>query len=65
MATKHLKCPGCFEDDSLRLSHHRWRDIPFRLIGMRTYRCLSCYKRFHTWKKAAEPTHPEGPIRAA
>jgi hypothetical protein len=65
MTVKMLKCPGCFEGDSLRRSHNRWRDIPFRLLGMRTYRCLMCYRRFHTWKKAAEPSGPGHPARAA
>jgi C4-type Zn-finger protein len=62
---KTLKCPGCFEGDSLRRSHGRLRDIPFRLVGMRTYRCLTCYRRFHTWKKAEERSRPGGPVRAA
>ena len=65
MITKMLKCPGCFDGDSLRRSHKRWRDVPFRLIGMRTYRCLTCYKRFHTWRKAAEPAEPEAIVRTA
>ncbi|HTV16670.1 MAG TPA: hypothetical protein VME68_18260 [Acidobacteriaceae bacterium] len=65
MTTKVLKCPGCFENDSLRRSHKRWRDVPFWLVGMRAYRCLTCYKRFHTWRKAAEPTGPVARVKAA
>ena len=51
MTSKALICPGCSDHDSLRRSHLRLTDIPFRLIGMRSYRCLNCYKRFHAWRR--------------
>lgn len=64
MTTKLLKCPGCFDRDSLRRSHVRLMDLPFRLIGMRTYRCLTCYRRFHTWKHAgsSHEAHTTGKV---
>lgn len=51
MAKTRLKCPGCFDGDSIRPSHLRWRDWLFRLIGMRSYRCMLCYQRFRAWGK--------------
>ncbi|HEY6447428.1 MAG TPA: hypothetical protein VIY53_13285 [Acidobacteriaceae bacterium] len=51
MRTKMLKCPGCFDNNAIRLSHFRWRDWPYRLVGIRSYRCMLCYQRFRAWGK--------------
>lgn len=51
MASKSLRCPTCFDSSDLRRSHMRARDLPMVLIGMHVYRCLTCYKRFYTWKR--------------
>lgn len=50
MDRKTLRCPSCFDVDAIRRSHSRLRDVPLRLIGMRAYRCLQCYRRFYAWK---------------
>jgi hypothetical protein len=55
-----LQCPGCFAGDTLRRSRGRWGDIPFRLIGMRPYRCSLCYRRFYAWKHP-QPRERGGP----
>ena len=49
MTKKALICPGCFDGESVRPSHFRVRDVPFMLVGLRTYRCLLCYRRFRAW----------------
>ena len=62
MTKKSLKCPSCFDGESVRRSHFRIRDVPFRLIGMHTYRCLLCYRRFRAWgRPPAETTAEHGP----
>lgn len=48
MALRTLRCPGC-KVQSIRPSRTRLDDLPFRLVGMRAYRCLVCDRRFHTW----------------
>jgi len=55
MKNKSIKCPACYDAEEVHRSHLRLRDLPFLLIGMRAYRCLLCYHRFHTWKRA--PAH--------
>ncbi len=57
MTTWYIKCPACHEAEVIHRSHLRLRDIPFLLIGMRPYRCLLCYRRFHTWKRAGRRVH--------
>ena len=52
MASQALTCPECHDGEGLRRSRPRWYDLPFRLIGMRAYRCLMCDRRFHAWKHA-------------
>lgn len=61
MAKRLLTCPECRDDDAVHPSHLRLWDVPFLLIGMRTYRCLICYRRFRAWGRLAE-REPAGPI---
>lgn len=50
VTAKTLRCPICPDGNSLRRSHGRWYDFPYRLLGMRAYRCLMCNKRFYAWR---------------
>jgi len=59
MKNKTLRCPGCFDESSVRRSHLRVTDWPFRLIGLRNYRCMLCYQRFRAWGKPPATVEPE------
>ena len=50
---KTLRCPGCIAADEFQRSHLRWWDIPLRLMGMHSYGCFSCNRRFYAWKHTA------------
>ena len=62
MRRKYLTCPECQDDEAVRPSHLRLRDLPFLAIGLRSYRCLLCYRRFRGWGRLAEHNadHPPG-----
>jgi hypothetical protein len=51
MTSQGVKCPTCYDWEAVHRSHLKLRDLPFLLVGMRAYRCLLCYRRFHTWKR--------------
>ncbi|MGC2638861.1 MAG: hypothetical protein WA294_16880 [Acidobacteriaceae bacterium] len=59
MTKKILRCPSCFDGSEVRRSHLRVRDWPFRLFGMRTYRCMLCYQRFRAWGPPPPTVNPE------
>jgi hypothetical protein len=46
-----VKCPKCHEPD-IRRSHHRLRDILWRVVGMVPVRCNVCEHRFHRSRKS-------------
>jgi hypothetical protein len=50
LTRKMLRCPACHDGSGLRRSRPRWHDFPYRLVGMKAYRCLMCDARFYAWK---------------
>lgn len=51
MASRQLRCPACSNETRFHRSRTRLWDLVFMLFGLRAYRCMSCYKRFHSWRK--------------
>jgi hypothetical protein len=54
LTRKMLRCPACHDGSGLRRSRPRWHDVPYRLAGMKAYRCLMCDARFYAWKNPSE-----------
>jgi len=46
-----LRCPQCRDGGDVRRSRFRWKDVFWRCMGMRPYRCLLCYRRFYTRRR--------------
>lgn len=44
-----LLCPNCRSKKVLPSHHLSWYDYALGVIGVRPFRCHSCYQRFRRW----------------
>lgn len=58
-------CPNCGSSYVRKSSPRKYADFPYRVFGLRPFRCVHCEVRFYAFRERSEAVTPPGQSRPA